>query len=285
MPLVNFASVATLFRQQGSDRIQKTPTSNGGTQVSPASQFTKGEGSQTAPGLAAQFQNIAQQIAASGNGSSASTTVDAIKMRGAYAGGLQDTRVGFVLTSDQWIQEGKALALHAGPASAEWSVSLRAADEEIKAGHARYAQPRNYVSGNKNTGGNTYFDFPRVTFQFQAGNILPIKGFNNEAIIPYGLQDFYLFFELLNQPPILATGAREGAHNLVWIFYTSLQFPQVTLKGYFDPEGVNWEDGTEEATIRWTSNFTVYDMSPSFWESTELIDSYNEFMVSNGVMC
>lgn len=204
-------------------------------------------------------------------------------MRGAYAGGLQDTRVGFVLTSDQWIQEGRALALHAGPASAEWSLALRASDEEIKAGHARYAQPRNYVT-NKNPNGNTYFDFPKVNFQFQAGNILPIKGFNNEAIVPYGLEDFYLFFELLNQAPILATGSKEGAHNFVWIFYTSLQLPQVTLKGYFDPEGLSWEDGTEEATVRWTSSFLVYDMSPSFWEPTELLKAYNDFMSQNGVL-
>ena len=270
MPEVNFASVATLFRQQGSDRVQKSPTANGGTQVSPASQFNKGEGSQTPPSLFAQ-------VAAIGSGATDTTAVDAIKMRGAYAGGLRDTRVGFVLTSDQWIQEDKALALHAGPASADWNLGLRAADEEIKAGHARYAQSR-----TAGVGANTFFDFPKVGFQFQAGNILPIRAFGKEAILPYGLEDFYLFFELLNQPPILANGQKEGSHNYVWIFYTSLQIPQVTLKGYFDPEGISWEDSAEEATVRWAASFMVHEMSPALWERSEMYSAYADFMATNG---
>lgn len=281
MPEVRFDQVSTLFEKKANGRVQKSPTANGGTQVSPASQFNKGEGSQTPPSLFAEFQGAAQQLAAIGSGATDRTAVDAIKMRGAYAGGLRDTRVGFVLTSDQWIQEGKALALHAGPASADWTLGLRAADEEIKAGHARYAQSRtSSFSGAK--GADTFFDFPKVGFQFQAGNILPIKAFGNEVILPYGLEDFYLFFELLNQPPILANGKKEGSHNYVWIFYTSLQIPQVTLKGYFDPEGISWEDSAEEATVRWTASFMVHEMSPALWERSQMHRAYADFMATNG---
>ena len=269
MPEIRFDQVATLFNQKANDRVQKTQVS-GGTKLS-AAKSLGASSAQTSPSPS------------SAPTPGTTSSVDAIKMRSAYAGGLQTPRVGFVLTSDQWMQEGRALALHAGPAAADWTLSLRAADEEIKAGRARYAQSRTSSFSGAGSG-QTFFDFPKVSFQFQAGNLLPIRAFANEVTLPYGLQDFYLFFELMNQPPILASGSKEGAHNYVWVYYTSLQFPQVTLKGYFDPEGISWEDTAEEATVRWNASFLVYEMSPNLWEHTELFDAYSDFMVTNGTL-
>ena len=204
------------------------------------------------------------------------------QMRSPYGGGLRTERIGFVLTSDQWRQENKALALHAGPASVDWSLALRAANEENKAGHARYAQAR--TLGTHGAGDDqTWFDFPKVSFQFQAGNMMPIHGFQNEVDLPYGLEDFYNFFDLLNQPPLLASGgedgSKEGAHNYVWIFYTSLQLPQVTLRGYFEPEGISWNDDADNPTmLNWNASFIVHEMSPNLWDLNELVNAYKEFM-------
>lgn len=204
-------------------------------------------------------------------------------MRQAYGGHLDgDSRVGFILTSDLWREQGVALALHAGPASASWSLALRAADEEIKAGHARYAMSRTVHTSRGS--GQTFFDFPKVSFQFQAGNLLPINGYQNEVVLPYGLEDFYRFFSLMNQPPMIPSGANEGKHNYVWIFYTSLQLPQATLKGYFDPQGISWEDTPDEATVRWNADFLVHDMSPGLWEVNELYSAYTDFMTTNGTL-
>ncbi len=268
MPLVNFDAVATLFRDTASTQVKIAPptTQRSSNQEFSPKSFLNGFGSQTSP-----------QPAAPNN-------VDAIKMRQAYAGGLKDTRIGFVLTTDMWRLEGKALALHAGPASADWSLALRAAEEETKAGRARYAQARQFTRASHDQG-STFFDFPRVNFQFQGGNILPIQGFSNEVVRPPGLEDFYLFFELLNQPPLLPSGQYEGAHNFVWIFYTSLMFPQVTLKGYFDPNGLSWEDTADEPTmLRWTSEFLVYEMTPNLWDTDELYTAYSNFMTTNGTL-
>lgn len=285
MPQVDFSDISRLFQEKGSDRV--SPGDPG---------IAANHLAETAANTPPQPSSLDRVVSSTKKRVNSIATEEAFRiqqnipylgqnivgerMRKPYAGGLQQERVGFVLTSDLWRENNKALALHAGPSSVEWSLALRAQDEEIKGGHARYAQARNAHAHGAHGGEDlTWFDLPRVSFQFQAGNLMPIPGIQNEVGIPYGLQDFYLFLELLNQPPLLPSGQNEGKHNYVWVFYTSLQFPQVVLRGYFEPEGVSWSDNADEPTdLKWSASFVVHQMSPNIWDSGEVFNAYKEFM-------
>jgi hypothetical protein len=287
VPVVSFSDISRLFQEKGSDRISTDGSGHAADHLGAEGQNTPPQPSgldkiidntkrRLEERVADEAFKAAQKIPLIGN------KIVGEQMRKPYAGGLRTERIGFVLTSDLWRQKNQALALHAGPNAVDWSLALRAADEEMKAGHARYAQAR--TLGTHGGGDSqTWFDFPKVSFQFQAGNTIPIQTFQNEVKLPFGLEDFYNFFDLLNQPPILPTGgedgSKEGAHNYVWVFYTSLQFPQVVLKGYFEPEGVSWNDDADSpTTLNWTASFIVHEMSPNLWDTSELVGAYKEFM-------
>ena len=260
MPEISFENLDKLFRTKANDRtVSEPPTATNPNRTTVAADHLGAEGAQTRPAPI----DGAGRLSARNN------------MRKPYGGHTDDVRTGFVLTSDLWIEEGKAIELHAGPKGVSWTLPLRAQDVEVKAGHARFAQSRGTHGDPK----GTFFDFPDCAIQFQAGNILPIHQYENEVSLAYGLSDFYLFFSLLNQPPLIPSGPNEGAHNYIWIFYTSLQFPQVVLRGYFSPEGVSWEDSADNpTTVEWNANFKVHEMTPNIWESQELTDSYMDFM-------
>lgn len=281
MPIVNFTQVSALFRENAPDRSKLIPPGENNPNATnilfPTEQQGKeAENTKPQPAVGSVEGGAIQSL---------NSFFNVHKQRSSYAGysgsSLGEVRTGFVLTSDYWRQEeiNKALVLHAGPSNAQWTLPIRAQDEENKAGHARYAQARYSRHGAHGSATPVYLDFPRVSFSFQAGNIMPMPGFLNSSDVSYGLQDFYNFFELLNQPPLIPTGEKEGKHNYVWIFYTSLQFPQLTLKGYFEPEGVTWTDSAEApTTLEWEASFLVHEMTPNLWEVSELEDAYREFM-------
>jgi hypothetical protein len=213
--------------------------------------------------------------------------------RSPYAGGLAFDRKAFILTSDLWQRDGvdstskkrepAALLLHAGPSEAQWSVAIRASTEDTKGGRAHYMQSRP-LGGPR----QTYFNLPTVTFTFQTGNILPIplesvkqtsdtgqvvpvKG----VAVPYGLQDFYYFMQLINQPPIMPSGQNEGKHNYLWVYYSSLQFPNIVLKGFIEPEGVSWSDTADAPnSFTWSATMAVYESSPDITNTELLIKDY-----------
>ena len=229
--------------------------------------------------------------------SQARSSFRASLMRGPYANSLGKERRGFVLTSDLWMSQNKALLLHAGPAEVAWTLGLRASTEDIKDGRAHYMQSR---SSSTRTG-RTYFNLPTAAFTFQSGNILPIPidavfgtsgpSFNPAtgevvdkntktvgASTPYGLQDFYYFMDLVNQDPLIPSGPNEGAHNYLWVFYTSRQFPQIVLKGFIEPDGISWADSAESPNgFTWSASMSVYESLPEMWDSGEMLSSYADF--------
>lgn len=293
MPLVSLSQISQAFQAIGADRLEQVRDAAAGvTFVQGASQVPGNQTPRPGP-----LDNLFNGTGITNLGLSNQSDVDAINARKPYAGSLGgDTRIGFVLTSDIWRKLDKAILLHAGPSSANWSVGLRASEEEIKSGHARFAQARNVAnissvtSGKTNAGastttqpsGTTFWDLPRVNFEFQSGNIMPIPLLLNQIAVPYGLDDFYYFMALLNQPPLVPDGDDEGKRNFTWIFYTSLQFPQLVMRGYFDPAGVTWPDTSEAPTsFTWTADFTVFDSSPNIWDHDELTASYTSFMKEN----
>jgi hypothetical protein len=218
------------------------------------------------------------------------TTFKAQQGRSPYAGGLAFDRKSFILTSDLWQRDSKALLLHAGPSEAQWSVAIRASTEDTKGGRAHYMQSRPLEEGKY-----TYFNLPSVSFTFQTGNILPIPleaaakpllesiaafGSNSNVptkgtAVPYGLQDFYYFMQLINQPPIMPSGQNEGKHNYLWVYYSSLQFPNIVLKGFIEPEGVSWSDAADAPnSFTWSATMAVYESSPDITETDLLVEEY-----------
>lgn len=279
VPEISFDRISALFREKTSQNQETVPPSaDNPNATSTAAEQQGAEGANTP----SQPTSVESDFR-SGNFRGTLKSPDSRRQRNPYAGiSGNDARVGFVLTSDYWRSEaggGRALILHAGPSAVSWSLPLRAQNDENKAGHARYAQSRTSTQGGSQDTTPTWFDFARLNLQFQAGNLLPIQGFENEVTVPYGLQDFYLFMELLNQPPLIPSGVDEGKHNYTWIFYTSLQFPQMTLRGYFEPDGVSWEDTAEApTTLNWSASFLAHEMTPNPWETQEMYAAYTDFM-------
>lgn len=259
MPTISFTDLDRQFRENAQDRAITVP----GTGTNPNATVVAAERLETSGTRAGTISGFN------------SNAFDASRMRLPNAGFQPgNVRVGFVLTSDLWIQENRALQLHAGPKDVTWNFKLRASDVETKSGHARFAQNRRLEDGNE-----AYFAFPEANFNFQTGNIMPIETFQNQVEIAHGLRDFYLFHELLNQPPILPNGANEGSHNYTWIFYTSLAYPQILLKGYFTPEGISMNDSSDQPShFDWSSNFIVHEMSPNIFDSGEMETAYIDFM-------
>jgi len=266
MPEISLSAITSFLQEKGADRLAFVQDPNSAKK------------SVTVAGQQGKSASNPSQTVSSGLGADNDRTVSSVQQRGPYAGSLGgDSRIGFILTSDVWRQENRALLLHAGPSSASWTLAMRASEEPTKAGHARFAQVRTGQGANR-----TYFEVPTVEFEFQSGNIMPIPLLLNEVQIPHGLDDFHLFTELLNQPPLIPDGTNEGQHNYVWIFYTSLQFPQIVLKGYFDPQGISWTDSSETPTsFTWQASFTVHEMTPNLWERSELVSAYTAFMREN----
>lgn len=262
MPIItSFADIDKLTGKKAKDRREGKPKKSGGEV---ATDFFKAAG-------------FGSQASASPSQPMDPNAFAAEQQRAAYAGNLNGReRVGFILTSDLWIEQNTVLALHAGPSSANWSLALRAAEEENQSGHARYAMARKVGIGAKNT---VYFDVPRIDFTFQTGNILPIPFVEGPGgKMPHGLEDFYYFKSLLNQPPLIPSGSNEGKHNFTWVFYRSLMYPDMTLKGYFDPQGIAWADSTDSpAGFTWTATFIAHETDPALWDPDELASKYANF--------
>lgn len=262
MPITDFARVSRFFEVKTSSNTEVEPPVVGGRSTKTVT---------AAPRLGASASQTPPQPVDP-------ATSDRNDGRKPYGGQTNGTeRVGTVLTSDLWREQNRALTLHAGPSDANWTLGLRSTDEEIAAGHVRFAHARQ-ATGSRGSR-STFLDFPKVSFTFQAGNILPLFRELNEASVPYGLEDFYAMTELLDQPPLIPSGPNEGKHNYVWIFYTSLILPQAVLRGYFEPGGMSWNDDAEApTTLTWPMEFIVHEMSPGFGLTSDLVDAYTSFM-------
>jgi hypothetical protein len=92
------------------------------------------------------------------------------------------------------------------------------------------------------------------------------------------LSDFYQFLELVNQPPLIPSGLREGKHNYLHVYYSSRQFPNLLLKGFIEPEGVTWTDSADAPnSFTWSASMAVYDATPAPWNASETTVAYNDF--------
>lgn len=196
-----------------------------------------------------------------------------------------DNRAPFVITCDSFARLGRFIVLWANPSTWQWSMKQRGTVQKTRGGSIVHIW-RDRVRP-------TYFDEPEVTMTFQSGNIIPIRtlrkrirggmevvseadkrtfnaatgnagtsavGSTSVTTIPPGLLNFYEFVEMLDEPKILD----DGSMNFVSIIASTPMFPQLVLKGYFNPEGLSWSENDQEPNaFDWTSQFTVVHTYPA----------------------
>jgi len=189
-------------------------------------------------------------------------------------GPYRATGTPMVITTEAFASQGRYLVFWSGPSNTQWKFELRAAQEATRSGTIYHYW--------RNSSRATMFDEPSVTFTFQSGNIMPVRFRNlkddpDTIFLPPGLLDYYDFFDMLNQPKILP----DGRPNFVFISYHSLVYPEIFLRGFFDPSGIQITESAENPTdISWSATFKIRSTEPPFWSSAQLVSSWNSAMSS-----
>lgn len=105
-------------------------------------------------------------------------------------------------------------------------------------------------------------------------------------LIPPGLFNFYSFLDLMDEQRIL-TDPKDptfGQQNLVYLFYNSNIFPQLTLRGTLTPEGTSWTDAASDPfqVDNWNASFTVHETSPRL-TMQQLVATFQEIGFRRGI--
>jgi len=173
----------------------------------------------------------------------------------------------FVITTELNLNQNLQY-LYCNPREVSFQLGIRGTEGKIKAGAIQHTwfDPHHR---------KTFYDEPTLGFQFQSGNTTPVFLADGVSVKPpQGLKDMYALLELFDQPRILP----DGRPNLVYIIYTSRNFPSITFVGFFTPDGFSFTDSASDPTIlNMTANFVVYDSYPKLSDSLTLKQIYSEF--------
>lgn len=172
-----------------------------------------------------------------------------------YATNANSTRLPWVLTCQSWLDQDpqKIIFFNVNPNSVNWNMPLRASVVNQRMGKVIHIW-RNKIRG-------TYFDEYKLNITFQSGSVLTVKDYKTKDIkIAQGLTNFYTFLELMDEPKILDS----GKINTVYLTYRSQLFPDLLLKGFFDPQSLSFTDNTSTSAMvdSWSSTFIVMDSFP-----------------------
>lgn len=175
-----------------------------------------------------------------------------------------------IATQQWWADEqDKIIWTWVNPKSMTWGMPLRGAVQKTKGGEVRFLWPRRHAKNKK----KIYFDTFPVNIVFQSGNILTAIAQSTNLAgehagdVPPGLDDFYHFLELMNEPPLLD----DGSDNWHVISYNSPVFPSITLKGWFDPQSLSMAEEAEGVYgVQWSATMFVHTTTPPVWNATEL---------------
>jgi hypothetical protein len=198
-------------------------------------------------------------------------------------------RDSWVISCDSWMQQRKVINLWCNPSSAQWSVGRRGTSVKTAAGTSRNVW-RNHYRG-------TYYDEAEVALTFQSGNIMPVMGYEGrgqpaagesvvnwlrKGSVPPGLQNFYDFMALLNEPQTL--GPAENHHTIT---YHSRVFPRLTMWGFFqDDQRITWSERADDTgnSIEWNATFVVYGSNPRIDSryAAQLTSTYLTWITSGG---
>ena len=163
----------------------------------------------------------------------------------------------------------KSIVWVANPKSVSWQINQRGVETKNKSGTVLH------VWRDKTRGSD--YDDPKITMQFQSGNLYPTANSNTGGAdpnspltqIPGGLNNFYQFLALVDRSKIAANGQA----NLVNILYRSRIFPSLILTGFFDPQlVVQFTDDSQNPlqVSSWQATFTVYSTSPKLNDAATL---------------
>lgn len=224
----------------------------------------------------------------------------------AAADDVNRTRSPFVLTCQQWITEGRYIVAAVNPAEVQWRMPQRSVAQKTRAGEILHVWKDRFRG--------TFYDEPQLTFNFQTGNIMPIR---QQPLTRTGTRQVLLTPEptppgntpvpprdiTITQVPrsVVDPSEREpampsgldsfynflelvdeqkitsaGTVNFVYIIYNSRIFPNVTLSGLFTPDGVSWTDSANDPNqvSAWSANFTVYDSYPALNDPSALVNFF-----------
>lgn len=189
-------------------------------------------------------------------------------------------RTPWVMTTTQWLSEKtpRALVWDVNPSDVTWSMPQRSMHTKNLYGTVLHVWP--------NTNRNTFYDEFRLHMNFQSGSIMPVflpgsvinkktgesrTGNGDSWIASGGLTNFYDFMQLVDAPKLTVGTEKSPARaNLVTIQYNSNLFPQLTLTGMFDSNGITFTDSSQEPNqvMGWSADFIVYDSMPRLSATT-----------------
>ena len=163
----------------------------------------------------------------------------------------------------------KIVDLWANPSAANWTVPTREALQKVKSGSVRYGWRNRARSRKKNTAFGEY----TVGWTFQSGSVFSHERGTLGGGVPPGLDDFYDFLALLNEPRLLADG-RPNYHVVV---HTSAIFPRITCMGWFTPDGLTFaEEAQSGYGIQWTCSMEVHQTYPRLWNAAGLRRAFGD---------
>jgi predicted 3-demethylubiquinone-9 3-methyltransferase (glyoxalase superfamily) len=229
------------FKQMATDQIQKYLTQ--GQQYTVKAQQNSIYGVNRLPWVFAVFEDVQSQSLESAAASATTTTA-----KGSSTSTLANTFIKATSTQN-------ALVWTANPKSVSWQVNQRGSEIKNKSGTILHIwRDRTRKSD---------YDDPKLTFQFQTGNIMPNSGASGQEPlgISSGLANFYQFLGLVDRSKL----TKNGKANLVHILYRSNIFPSLILTGFFDPQAVvQFSDDSQNPfnVMGWQAGFTVYSTIP-----------------------
>ena len=197
--------------------------------------------------------------------------------------GTRKRRVGMTITTAAWMSptatsenKNKMLTFWINPSESQWRIATRTSIEMIQGGAIHHEWRTTSLTHEPPRGGSK-FDPPVVSFSFQAGNIsMPTaNSFDPKEFKDGhpGLDNFYRFLDILNQPAI----TEDGSPNYVIISYSSHMFPHIELKGFFTSEGVQWTETADNPNtiVGWGSSFMVFYATPELDDYSSLVNHFS----------
>jgi len=176
----------------------------------------------------------------------------------------------------------RLITLPVNPTKAIFRLGHRMSEGRTRAGRILFVW--------KNRDRNSFADEPLITFHFSAGNIMSARMADGNIIPARGRVAVWEFMRLLDEEKMVPVrvGGRDvktasggklvpGEPNYVEITYSSMKLPQVTLYGFFTPEGMEFEDDSQNPNAwEWTSAFVVYDSNPRFSNAVEMKENFEK---------
>lgn len=179
-------------------------------------------------------------------------------------------RVPWIMSTTEWLEQDYGIVWWCNPSDISWNIRLRQATSK----NANSTVTHNWPNNTR----GTHFDEFVLNMTLQTGSLMPYNRNNpydnystGKDVISPGLVNFYDFLKLLDAPKITA-GKNPGRANHVVIKYNSNIFPKLTLIGQFDPEGIKFNDTSQDPNNvnSWNATFIVYDSNPRLSDNTHL---------------